>query len=132
MMMYYFQFTIKPVDKKAPDFIFFAPKLRINKLVSLIYYLSKIVNSNINEILGRGVDTGNAIFMYTNKLDRDKNAFQQDAYLPQQQPGVGLDTPLLGAGVKTPPRPDPSTYPLGVGLEIPPGHTPQLTPWVWA
>ena len=28
------KFTIKPVDKKAPDFIFYAPKLRINKLVS--------------------------------------------------------------------------------------------------
>ena len=47
-----------------------------------------------------------------------------------------------------PPRPDPSTSPLGVGLEIPPGQTPQLPPvvgletpsgqtpqapsWVWA
>lgn len=27
------KFTIKPVDKKAPDFIFYAPKLRINKLI---------------------------------------------------------------------------------------------------
>ncbi|XP_078600130.1 merlin-like isoform X1 [Branchiostoma floridae x Branchiostoma japonicum] len=27
------RFVIKPVDKKAPDFVFFAPKLRVNKLV---------------------------------------------------------------------------------------------------
>ncbi|XP_064612057.1 merlin-like [Liolophura sinensis] len=27
------KFSIKPVDKKAPDFVFFAPKLRINKLI---------------------------------------------------------------------------------------------------
>lgn len=27
------KFTIKPIDKKAPDFVFFAPRLRINKRV---------------------------------------------------------------------------------------------------
>lgn len=27
------KFTIKPIDKKAPDFIFFAPRLRINKRI---------------------------------------------------------------------------------------------------
>ena len=84
-------------------------------------------------------------------------------------PGVGLETPL-GVGLETPrcgpgdppgcrpgdpqvwawrpPRPDPSTSPLGVGLEtlqtrplnFPPGcgpadpqdQTPQLPLWVWA
>ncbi len=34
----YFQFTIKPVDKKAPDFVFFSPKIRINKLVNIKSY----------------------------------------------------------------------------------------------
>ena len=33
--IFIFQFVIKHVDKKEPDFIFFAPKLRINKLVSV-------------------------------------------------------------------------------------------------
>ena len=59
---------------------------------------------------------------------------------------VGLKTsPRCGPGD---PRPDPSTSPLGVGLETlpgqtpqlptgcgpgdPPGQTSQLTPWVWA
>ena len=42
-------------------------------------------------------------------------------YPPQ---GVSLETPS--------PQPDPSTSPLGVGLETPPGQTPQLPPWVWA
>ena len=32
---------------------------------------------------------------------------------------------------RPPHRPDPSTSPLGVGLETP-GLTPQLLPWVWA
>ncbi|PIK58400.1 hypothetical protein BSL78_04621, partial [Apostichopus japonicus] len=27
------KFTIKPIDKKAPDFIFFAPRLRVNKRI---------------------------------------------------------------------------------------------------
>ena len=27
------KFTIKPIDKKSPDFIFFAPRLRINKRI---------------------------------------------------------------------------------------------------
>ena len=31
-----------------------------------------------------------------------------------------------------PPRPDPSTSALGVGLETPPGQTPEVPPWVWA
>ena len=29
-----FQFLIKAVEKKSPDFVFYAPKIRINKLVS--------------------------------------------------------------------------------------------------
>ena len=33
-----------------------------------------------------------------------------------------------GCGPGDPPRPDPSTSPLGVGLETPPGQTPQLLP----
>ena len=37
-----------------------------------------------------------------------------------------------GCGPRDPSRPDPSTSPLGVGLETPPGQTPQLPPWVWA
>lgn len=27
------KFVIKPIDKKAPDFVFFAPRLRINKRI---------------------------------------------------------------------------------------------------
>ena len=71
-------------------------------------------------------------------------------------PGVGLETPQVwawniplvwawrppGCGPGDPPRcgpEDPLTpscgpgdLPLGVGLETPPGQTPQLPPWVWA
>ena len=45
-------------------------------------------------------------------------------------PGVGMETPL-DVGMETP-MPDPSTSPLCVGLETPPGQTPQLPPRVWA
>ena len=31
-----FQFVIKAVEKKSPDFVFYAPKIRINKLVSTV------------------------------------------------------------------------------------------------
>ena len=41
---------------------------------------------------------------------------------------------LLGVSASVhagiPPRPDPSTSPLGVGLETPQGQTPQLPPWL--
>ena len=30
-----FQFVIKAVEKKSPDFVFYAPKIRINKLVCI-------------------------------------------------------------------------------------------------
>ena len=45
----YFQFTIKPVDKKAPDFTFFAPKLKINKLVSTVtgFFAQKMVHLSL-------------------------------------------------------------------------------------
>lgn len=36
-----FQFVIKPVGKKVPDFIFYAPKVKINKLVSNIHNAMK-------------------------------------------------------------------------------------------
>ena len=32
-----FQFVIKAVEKKSPDFVFYAPKIRINKLVSTVH-----------------------------------------------------------------------------------------------
>ena len=39
----------------------------------------------------------------------------------------------LGVGLETPPWPDPSTSPLGVGREPSSvGQTPQLPHWVWA
>ena len=38
----------------------------------------------------------------------------------------------LGVDLETPPRLDPSTYPLVVSLEIPLGQTPQFPPWMWA
>ena len=54
--------------------------------------------------------------------------------LPRCRPGdplgVGLEIPWVWAW--RPPRPDTSTSPLGVGLETPPGQTPQLPPWVLA
>ena len=69
-------------------------------------------------------------------------------------PGVGLETPWVsawrapqvwvwklpqarplsfppGCGTGDSPRPNPSTSPLTVGQEIPPGKTPQLILWMW-
>lgn len=31
------KFVIKPIDKKAPDFVFYAPRLRINKGILALY-----------------------------------------------------------------------------------------------
>ena len=34
IFLFLLQFSIKAVERKSPDFIFYAPKIRINKLVS--------------------------------------------------------------------------------------------------
>ena len=44
--------------------------------------------------------------------------------------GVGLETPQVWAW--RPPRPDPSTSPLGVGMERPSKPDPSNSPWVWS
>lgn len=48
-----FQFVIKPVGKKVSDFIFYAPKVKINKLVSKIQweYIYIICQSEIDFIV---------------------------------------------------------------------------------
>ena len=93
--------------------------------------------------------------LHTNKIQQlNKNAFQQDAYRPQQQPpGVSASVharippevwawrpppqvwawrPPPGYGFGDPPGCGPGDPP-GVGLETYPiGQTPQLPPWVWA
>lgn len=52
---------IKPIDKKAPDFVFFAPRLRINKvswtrtsLTNIVNILITINNHGLRELFTEG------------------------------------------------------------------------------
>ena len=61
----------------------------------------------------------------------NKNAFQKDAYRPQQYPSAGGGSVCFSACWDTHPPGVGLGTPLSVGLEAP-GQTPQHPPWMWA
>ena len=75
------RFVIRPVDKGAPDFVFFAPKLRVNKLI-----LELCVGNHNLYMQRRKPDTMEMQQMKGQARDeRQRKAMERNRYLNEKQ-----------------------------------------------